>query len=230
TREAANLTLLYMLKANRRAFQPLMQSLMGAWWCSQADTATEVSISAQKAFHTVFPETKRAAVLRRCAGSVLRHIAVTLHQTPEMLAEASGCTAEEAVKRSERLAVSALTGLSKLLEALGVEGKPALDLVCEDDAIGTQGDATQDREEDKTYSSVLSERLWVLLEDPRATVRRATYCLVSACCRHSRDLLLARPTQPEALLPTAPTSAASGGGGDKTVPKGEEGVGGEGKK
>lgn len=45
TREAANATLLCMLKANRRAFQPLMQALMGAWWCSQADTATEVSVS-----------------------------------------------------------------------------------------------------------------------------------------------------------------------------------------
>ena len=42
TREAANTTLLCMLRANRRAFQPLMRSLMGAWWCSQADTAPEV--------------------------------------------------------------------------------------------------------------------------------------------------------------------------------------------
>ncbi|CBN78079.1 similar to Zinc finger protein 294 [Ectocarpus siliculosus] len=41
TREAANTTLLCMLKGNRRAFQPLMSSLMGPWFCSQADTAPE---------------------------------------------------------------------------------------------------------------------------------------------------------------------------------------------
>ena len=51
SREAANATLLCMLKANRKAFQPLMQSLMGAWWCSQADTATEVSVSTPRRHH-----------------------------------------------------------------------------------------------------------------------------------------------------------------------------------
>ena len=40
------------------------------------------------------------------------------------------------MKRAERLTVSALTGLSNLLETLGAEGKSVLDLVFEDDAIG----------------------------------------------------------------------------------------------
>lgn len=81
-------------------------------------------------------------------------------------------------------------------------------------------------QEEATYSSVLSERLWVLLEDPQPTVRRATHSLVSSCCRHARGLLLARPTQPEALL-VGPPSAANGG--DEAVPKGGKGVGGEGE-
>lgn len=81
-------------------------------------------------------------------------------------------------------------------------------------------------QEDSTYSTVLSERLWVLLEDPRPTVRRATYSLVSCCCRHARELLISRPTQPEALL-VGPPSAANAGA--ETVPRGGQGVGGEGK-
>ncbi|CAM9873395.1 unnamed protein product, partial [Ectocarpus sp. 13 AM-2016] len=125
TREAANTTLLCMLKANRRAFQPLMSSLMGPWFCSQADTAPEVSSSAKEAFEAVFPEAKRASVLRRCAEGVLSYIDATVQQTPEMLEEASGCTAEEAVKRAERLCVSAIAALSSFLEAVGPEANSA---------------------------------------------------------------------------------------------------------
>lgn len=48
----------------------------------------------------------------------------------------------QAVKRAERLTVSALIALSNLLDALGAKGKSVLDLVLEDDTIGTDAGAS----------------------------------------------------------------------------------------
>lgn len=50
------------------------------------------------------------------------------------------------MKRAERLTVSALTGLSNLLEALGPDAESVLNLILEEDAIGTRGGASQGRE------------------------------------------------------------------------------------
>ncbi|CAM9275539.1 unnamed protein product [Hapterophycus canaliculatus] len=209
TREAANATLLCMLKANRRAFQPLMRSLMGPWWCSQADTAMEVSTSAREAFDAIFPGVKRASVLRRCAGGVLSHIDATLQQTPETLEEASGCTSEEAEKRVERLHVSALAALSNFLDAVGEEANSALcrpvDLVT---GAADSVDAVQGRQDTASYRSVVNEGLWARLDDPRPVVRRAMYVLVSACCRHAPGLL--RPPAPPFPAAAAPAASPSG--------------------
>ncbi|CAM9284215.1 unnamed protein product, partial [Scytosiphon promiscuus] len=210
TREAANSTLLCMLRANRRAFQPLMRSLMGPWWCSQADTATEVSTSAREAFDAIFPGVKRAAVLRRCAGGVLSHIDATLQQTPETLEETSGCTAEEAEKRAERLSVSALAALSNFLEAVGEEANSALCRPADvDPASADSEDAGQGRQESATYLSVVNEALWARLDDPRPLVRRAMYVLVSASCRHAPGLLRpSPPPSPAAALAGSPRLSA----------------------
>ena len=42
--------------------------------------------------------------------------------------------------------MSALTGLSNLLETLGADGKSLLSLLCEDGTFATDGDASQGRE------------------------------------------------------------------------------------
>ncbi|CAN0179259.1 unnamed protein product [Ectocarpus sp. 6 AP-2014] len=238
TREAANTTLLCMLKANRRAFQPLMSSLMGPWFCSQADTAPEVSSSAKEAFEAVFPEAKRASVLRRCAEGVLSYIDATVQQTPEMLEEASGCTAEEAVKRAERLSVSAVTALSSYLEAVGPEANSAFsrrptghETVAEeeDEDVGRSGQET-------TYFSLVNEGLWARLGDPRTAVRRAMYALVSACCRHAPGLLRPRPPLPPAKASSGDpaeegtTEAVSDTGGKKEKEKRRDGGGVAGKR
>ncbi|CAN0299527.1 unnamed protein product, partial [Ectocarpus sp. 12 AP-2014] len=238
TREAANTTLLCMLKANRRAFQPLMSSLMGSWFCSQADTAPEVSSSAKEAFEAVFPEAKRASVLRRCAEGVLSYIDATVQQTPEMLEEASDCTAEEAVKRAERLSVSAIAALSSFLEAVGPEANSAFSRrPTEHETVAQEEDEDVGRSrQETTYFSLVHEGLWALLGDPRTAVRRAMYALVSACCRHAPGLL--RPDPP--LLPAkvssgdpaegGTTEAVSDTGGKKDKAKRRDGGGVAGKR
>eukprot|EP00903_Cladosiphon_okamuranus_P017695 g16294.t1 len=221
TREAANATLLCMLRANRRAFQPLMRSLMGAWWCSQADTAAEVSASAKEAFDAIFPEAKRASVLRRCAGGVLSHINTAVHQTPEMLEESSGCTAEEAEKRAERLTVSALSALSNLLGAVGDEANSDLCAPSADGATGFDDDAAQSHQ--AAYPSVVNENLWARLDDPRPAVRRAAYALVSACCRHAPGLLRHPAPAGDPVVDAVKVRAeAASSGGDGAGARGAE--------
>lgn len=62
----------------------------------------------------------------------------------------------------------------------------------------------------------MDEKLWARLDDPRAAVRRATYALVSACCRHAPGLL--RPTSP--LPSSSPPPADNPVADDAASPKG----------
>lgn len=64
----------------------------------------------------------------------------------------------------------------------------------------------------------MNESLWARLDDPRPAVRRATYALVSACCRHAPGLL--RPPPPPVVVATQPTpsdSSGTAGGEDSGV-------------
>lgn len=49
------------------------------------------------------------------------------------------------------------------------------------------------QEKKATYWHVANDNLWSRLGDPRPTVRRATYALVSSCCRNAAGLLRPRP-------------------------------------
>lgn len=80
----------------------------------------------------------------------------------------------------------------------------------------------------------MNENLWACLDDPRPAVRRATYALVSACCRHAPGLL--RPPAPAPAGNNTAVDAAEAGaevassGGDgvgvKSTVSGKEGAGG----
>ncbi|CAM9157138.1 unnamed protein product, partial [Choristocarpus tenellus] len=184
TRESVNCTLLWMMKANRKAFQPLLGSLLGPWWCAQADTAAEVATAAKDAFESVFPVKRRPDVLSRCAGDILRHLGRNLFQTQQTLQEAMGCSPEEAEKRYDRMTVSSLRALANLMEALPKEVN---------EALYTNHDAYKEIEEEEeehlTYPDVINERLWSFLANPRHLVRQAAYRMVSCCCRLAPRLL-----------------------------------------
>lgn len=72
----------------------------------------------------------------------------------------------------------------------------------------------------------MNESLWAHLDDSRPAVRRATYALVSACCRHAPRLL--RPPPPSAVTPPpgdgGTEAVASGGGSKEKKGKKHEGV------
>ncbi|CAM9404069.1 unnamed protein product [Ectocarpus fasciculatus] len=156
-----------------------------------------------------------------------------------MLEEASGCTTEEAVKRAERLSVSALAALSSFLEAVGPVANSALSRRPTDreTVAGEEHDDVARNRQETTYFSLVNESLWARLGDPRTAVRRAMYALVSACCRHAPGLLRPQPPLPAAKASSgdpaeegATEAAVSDTGGKKEKERRRDGGGVGGKR
>ncbi len=163
-RKLLNSMLLDLVIMNKHAFGPYMEYLIGPWWLCTSDPVDEVSHLAQEAFDKAIPLKKRTMVLERLSPAILTLMKTCLQARPETLSDLKICSIEEADDRYERVVLSSIRGVGRLIDDLPIESNLKLlnhdhhgDAKDKDDCISVDNHGNRDNtgnEEDKSVSSI----------------------------------------------------------------------------
>lgn len=101
---------------------PYMQHFIGFWWMLCCDPVDEVSREAVAAFEQTFPRPKkRLQVIFFLIPQIMAHLRTNLSHQVETLSDMSTCSREEAEERYERVQLSCVNALIKILKTLSVD-------------------------------------------------------------------------------------------------------------
>lgn len=170
-REQLNQSLLQLVILDKRAFTPYMKHLIGPWWMSASDPASDVARTSQNAFETAIPPKKREQVLQYLSSDLLRYITNNLTSTPDSLSEKGGLSPEELEDRYERVVMSSLASISKLLSILPKESNATI--------------AGRDEGSGETGYRSLVDSLWKHVASSKPTLRRAAFETMAALIRQA---------------------------------------------
>lgn len=191
-RQQLNATLSALIEVDKQALGPHTKVLIGPWWVACSDPSPEVSSSAIAAFHAAIPPKKRSQVLVYLAATLFQTLARNFAHTPESLSDFSSsasCTKEESDERYERVVISSIDSIGRLMSTLTDSDNDKLlqgiELSAQDHLVNAMtGNKGNQMVEDITgYPNILSEKFWKKLSSKRDMVRKASYQLFSLVCR-----------------------------------------------
>lgn len=108
---------LAVIAVDKRLLGPYMKQLIGPWWTLSCDPCGEVAELFSTAFTTAIPIKKRAQVLSFLAPDLIAYCVKNINQKAETLSDMSTTTPEEAEEKYERILISTVMGMSKLVSA-----------------------------------------------------------------------------------------------------------------
>ncbi|XP_057483183.1 E3 ubiquitin-protein ligase listerin-like isoform X2 [Actinidia eriantha] len=117
-RRATHDTMILLVAAVGRDLAPHLKSLMGPWWVSQFDPASEVSQAAKRSFQAAFPaQEKRLDALILCTTEVFMYLEENLNLTPQSMSDKATALDELEVMHQQVIS-SSLLALATLLDIL----------------------------------------------------------------------------------------------------------------
>ncbi|VVB16450.1 unnamed protein product [Arabis nemorensis] len=101
-----------------RDLAPHLKSIMGPWWYSQFDLASEVSQAAKSSLQAAFPaQEKRLDALNLCSAEIFAYLEENLKLTPQNLSD-KALASDELKEMHQQMISSSLVALATLLDIL----------------------------------------------------------------------------------------------------------------
>ncbi|KFK27369.1 hypothetical protein AALP_AA8G374000 [Arabis alpina] len=162
-----------------RDLAPHLKSIMGPWWYSQFDLASEVSQAAKSSLQAAFPaQEKRLDALNLCSAEIFAYLEENLKLTPQNLSD-KALASDELEEMHQQMISSSLVALATLLDIL----------LREPDKTGSANINAESKLASKARSVATSsaEKLFSFhkcflnfLKSESPSIRSATYTLLSS--------------------------------------------------
>ncbi|GMP89851.1 hypothetical protein CsSME_00041233 [Camellia sinensis var. sinensis] len=179
-RRATHDTMTLLVAAVRRDLAPHLKSLMGPWWFSQFDPASEVSQAAKRSLQAAFPaQEKRLDALILCTTEIFIYLEENLNLTPKSMSD-KAVALDELEEIHRQVVSSSLLALATFLDVLMdlQFGKPGF----ENTAAETNNDKASKA---RTTAIAYAEKLFSahkyfldFLKSQSPAIRSATYSML----------------------------------------------------
>ncbi|KAG7538391.1 Zinc finger RING-CH-type [Arabidopsis suecica] len=162
-----------------RDLAPHLKSIMGPWWFSQFDLASEVSQAAKSSFQAAFPtQEKRLHALILCSAEIFAYLEENLKLTPQNLSD-KALASDELEEMYQQMISSSLVGLATLLDILLREpDKVGSANINSESKLASKARAVASSSAEKLFSSHKCFLNFLKSESP--SIRSATYSLLSS--------------------------------------------------
>eukprot|EP01034_Spumella_vulgaris_P034663 gene34663-42753_t len=149
-----------------------MDKLIGYWWVLGSDTTKEIALKASAAFVEAIPAKKLQQVTAHLAPHILNRCVYNLHVANSLtLSETDVLSTEESDERYERVVISSLAAVGKLILSLSTDQNALLLVGVECAEEGASSSTI-------SYGDVLSDAFWTkYMSNKSVAVRRAAYDL-----------------------------------------------------
>ncbi|KAK1632618.1 hypothetical protein QYE76_006933 [Lolium multiflorum] len=183
-RRATNDTMASLVSAVKKGLAPHLKSLMGPWWFSQFDPATEVAQAGRRSFEAAFPQSdRRMDALMLCVKETFLYLNENLKLTTQALSD-KVTPMDELEDMHERVISSSLLAMATLIDIL-------LGVKLQSD--GGDSMNTESKSHSKVRSATLSSAEAALsmhkyfidfLRSKSAVIRSATYTLLTSYVKY----------------------------------------------
>jgi hypothetical protein len=156
-----------------------MKVLFNYWWLASSDPDSDVAILAQKSFELAIPMKKRISVLLYLSPIVLKHVIINLSARVDSLSDINTCTQAAAEERYERIQISSISSIGKLMKTFTSEENELLLQGVEilpEDSIGCIIAENNGR---IGYKDVITESFWKKTMNKTESIRRCVYDLIT---------------------------------------------------
>ncbi|CAF1768030.1 unnamed protein product [Brassica napus] len=162
-----------------RDLAPHLKSIMGPWWFSQFDLASEVSQAAKSSLQAAFPaQEKRLDALNLCSAEIFAYLEENLKLTPQNLSD-KALASDELEEMYQQMISSSLVALATLLDILLHEpdnaGSASLNA---ESKLATKARRVATSSAEKLFSFHKCFLNFLKSESP--SIRSATYSLLSS--------------------------------------------------
>lgn len=183
-RRATNDAMSSLVTAVKKGLAPHLKSLMGPWWFSQFDPATEVAQAARRSFEAAFPQSdRRMDALMLCVKETFLYLNENLKLTTQALSD-KVTPMDELEDMHQRVISSSLLAMATLIDIL-------LGVKLQSD--GGDSVNTTSKSHSKVRSATLSSAEAALsmhkyfidfLRSKSAVIRSATYTLLTSYVKY----------------------------------------------
>ncbi|XP_010535346.1 PREDICTED: LOW QUALITY PROTEIN: E3 ubiquitin-protein ligase listerin [Tarenaya hassleriana] len=167
----------------RRDLAPHLKSIMGPWWFSQFDLASEVSQAAKSSFQAAFPaQEKRLDALNLCAADIFAYLEENLKLTPQNLSD-KVLAPDELEEMYHQVTSSSLLALATLLDVLLHESdRPGLVNTIAESKLASKAMKSAISSAEKLFSS---HKCFVdFLKSQSPSVRSAAYSVLRSLIKN----------------------------------------------
>ncbi|KAL1217589.1 E3 ubiquitin-protein ligase listerin [Cardamine amara subsp. amara] len=166
-----------------RDLAPHLKSIMGPWWFSQFDLASEVSQAAKSSLQAAFPaQEKRLHALNLCSAEIFSYLEENLKLTPHNLSD-KAIALDELEEMYQQMISSSLVGLATLLDILlhGPDKAGSANINSESKlALKARAVATSSAEKLVSFHKCFLN----FLKSESPSIRSATYSLLSSIIKN----------------------------------------------
>ncbi|XP_010446177.1 PREDICTED: E3 ubiquitin-protein ligase listerin-like [Camelina sativa] len=162
-----------------RDLAPHLKSIMGPWWFSQFDLASEVSQAAKSSLQAAFPsQEKRLHALNLCSTEIFAYLEENLKLTPQNLSD-KALASDELEEMYQQMISSSLVALATLLDILLREPDKASSAnVNSESKLASKARALAISAAEKLFS--FHKCFLNFLKSGSPSIRSATYSLLSS--------------------------------------------------
>ncbi|XP_010483427.1 PREDICTED: E3 ubiquitin-protein ligase listerin-like [Camelina sativa] len=162
-----------------RDLAPHLKSIMGPWWFSQFDLASEVSQAAKSSLQAAFPsQDKRLHALNLCSTEIFAYLEENLKLTPQNLSD-KALASDELEEMYQQMISSSLVALATLLDILLREPDKASSAnVNSESKLASKARALAISAAEKLFS--FHKCFLNFLKSGSPSIRSATYSLLSS--------------------------------------------------